>query len=55
MAITSRLPNGERATNGDEHFSNCIVASSNRYDDLRPFCDSTYDMDKTQWGSILPW
>jgi hypothetical protein len=55
MAITSRLPNGERATNGDEHFSNCIVASSNRYDDLRPFCDSTYDMEKTQWGSILPW
>jgi hypothetical protein len=55
MAITSRLPNGERVTNGDEQFPNCIIASSNRYADLRTYCDSTYETDKTKWGSILPW
>ena len=55
MAISSRLPNGERATHGNEQLSNCIIASSNRYADLRPFCDSTYDSNKSKWGSILPW
>ena len=55
MAITSRLPNGERVINSDEQFPNCIIASSNRYADLRPYCDSIYDTDKTKWGSILPW
>jgi hypothetical protein len=55
MANTSRLPIGERVTNGDEQMSNCIIASSNRYADLRPFCDSTYNSNRTRWGSILPW
>jgi hypothetical protein len=55
MAITSRLPNGERVTNGNEQLSNCIIASSNRFADLRPFCDSTYDSNQTKWGAILPW
>jgi len=55
MAIALRLPNGGHATNGDEQLSDCIIASSNRFADLMPFCDNTYNSDKTWWGSILPW
>ena len=55
MAITSRLPNSESGTNGNEQLSNCIIASSDRFADLKPFCDSTYASDKPKWGSILPW
>jgi hypothetical protein len=33
----------------------CIIASSNRFCDLRPFCDSLYYAEPQKWGQILPW
>jgi hypothetical protein len=55
MAITSRLPNGEPVTNGDEQLSDCVIASGNRFADFRPFCDDKYLSNKTKWSCILPW
>jgi len=54
MAPTSRLPNGDSLANRNEQLPNCILASSNRFADLEPFCDNLYLSNKTKWGSILP-
>jgi len=33
----------------------CIIASSNRFNDIRPYCDSIYYADPKKWGDIMPW
>jgi hypothetical protein len=56
MAATSHAPNGATATNTSEApLPDCIIVSSNRFYDLRPFCDSLYYAEPQKWGRILPW
>lgn len=33
----------------------CIIVSSNRFNDIRPYCDSIYYNDLKKWGDIMPW
>jgi hypothetical protein len=33
----------------------CIIASSHRFHDLLPFCNSLYYTEPQKWGCILPW
>ncbi|OQO02243.1 hypothetical protein B0A48_11797 [Cryoendolithus antarcticus] len=36
-------------------FPDCIIASSNRYTDLRPYCDRIWAARPEYWGEVLPW
>jgi hypothetical protein len=55
MAAASSAASAVAATDASEPFSDCIIASSDRYNDLRPFCDSLYHAEPQKWGRILPW
>lgn len=33
----------------------CVIASSNRFYDLLPFCTNLYYTEPQKWGCILPW
>ncbi|OQO07039.1 hypothetical protein B0A48_07605 [Cryoendolithus antarcticus] len=33
----------------------CIIASSNRYTDLRPYCDRIWAARPEYWSEVLPW
>jgi hypothetical protein len=55
MATTASTPTGAAAANASEQISDCIIASSNRYYDLLPFCNSLYYAEPQRWGCILPW
>ncbi|KAF7191364.1 hypothetical protein HII31_07387 [Pseudocercospora fuligena] len=32
----------------------CVIASSNRENDIRPYCDILYETDGHKWGGIMP-
>ena len=55
MAATPSVSIGAAATNASEQLPDCIVASSNRFYDLEPFCNSMYYAEPQKWGCILPW
>jgi hypothetical protein len=55
MATTPSAPTGAAATDASEQMSDCIIASSNRYYDLLPFCNSIYYAEPQKWGCIIPW
>ncbi|GAB7334129.1 hypothetical protein MBLNU13_g06201t1 [Cladosporium sp. NU13] len=55
MATTPSAPSGVTATNASEQMPDCIVASSNRFYDLLPFCNSMYYAEPQKWGCILSW
>src|ERR1700712_958893 len=54
MAATSHASHGATASSTSEPLPDCIIASSDRFRDLRPFCDSLYYAEPEKWGSILP-
>ena len=33
----------------------CVIASSNRFTDLEPYCIAIWKADQQTWASILPW
>jgi len=55
MATTPTAPIGLHSTDASERLPDCIIASSNRFDDLLPFCNSIYHAEPQKWGCILPW
>lgn len=58
MAGTSnnvQIPNGIHATKTSNPLPDCIIASSNRFYDLLPFCINLYHANPQRWGGILPW
>jgi len=55
MATTPSAPTGVPATDASEQLPDCIIASSHRYYDLLPYCNSIYYAEPQKWGGILPW
>jgi hypothetical protein len=55
MATTPSAPIGVAAAGASEQMPDCIIASSNRFYDLLPFCNSIYHAEPQKWGCILPW
>ncbi|KAM0706837.1 hypothetical protein Q7P35_006167 [Cladosporium inversicolor] len=55
MATTPSTPTGAATTDASEQMPDCIVASSNRFNDLLPFCNILYYAEPQKWGCILPW
>lgn len=51
----SKAPNGVHAVDASEQLPDCIIASSNRFYDLLPFCTNLYQDNPQMWGVILPW
>jgi len=32
-----------------------VIVSSNRFDDIKPYCGRIYDTEPEKWSSVLPW
>ncbi|KAM0712243.1 hypothetical protein Q7P37_011337 [Cladosporium fusiforme] len=59
MSSDSNSPNRadevHTAVNTNGQLPDCIIASSNRFNDLLPFCTDLYYANPQKWGGILPW
>lgn len=55
MATNTGAPDGAMSPDATDQLPNCIIASSNRFHDLLPFCNSLYQAEPQKWGCILPW
>ena len=55
MATPPSAPTGVPATDASEQLPDCVIASSHRYYDLLPYCNSIYYAEPQKWGGILPW
>lgn len=42
-------------TSQEWRLPDCVIASSNRFYDLLPFCTNLYYAEPQKWGCILPW
>lgn len=55
MATPPSAPTGVPATDASEQLPDCVIASSHRYYDILPYCNSIYYAEPQKWGVILPW